>query len=106
MELQNDSAVNSGSCSQGPGTPKLQTWCLEECISSNAHGQPKLAELIGDEGGWAIFRRFGPLSAKNLIYLRAELLRLEYQVAVLDKESHASGDGGVRGQSWGVSMTF
>lgn len=40
-------------------------------------GYPKLARFIGERPGYAIFRRFSDLNARNLLYMQAELLDLE-----------------------------
>jgi hypothetical protein len=43
-------------------------------------GYPKLARFIGERPGFAIFRRFSELNARNLLYLQAELLDVEEEL--------------------------
>jgi len=43
-------------------------------------GYPKLARFIGEQPGFAIFRRFSELNARNLLYLQAELLDIEEEL--------------------------
>ncbi|KAL9115130.1 MAG: hypothetical protein Q9227_000924 [Pyrenula ochraceoflavens] len=49
-----------------------------------AHGYPALAHLVGHEPGFAIFRRFGALNAKLLLYMQAELVQLEQELSDLE----------------------
>lgn len=43
------------------------------------NGYSKLASLMGAYPGTLIFRRFGAISAQNLLYLQAELVHLEHE---------------------------
>lgn len=47
------------------------------------HGYDKLASLIGDHPGLSIYRRFGSLAAKNLLYMQAELVLLEDELKAI-----------------------
>jgi hypothetical protein len=51
------------------------------------HGYPQFARFIGATRGYAIFRRFASLNARNLLYLQVELLELEDE---LDKIEEAN----------------
>ena len=46
---------------------------------------PVLAEKVGLQPGLSIFRRFGALNAKSLLYLQAELGVLEDQLRTLEQ---------------------
>jgi len=55
------------------------------------NGYTKLASLMGHHSELAIFRRFGTLNARNLLYLQAELVHLELKLnrcAAADLASH------------------
>lgn len=49
-----------------------------------ANGFPTLAAYIASDSDLAIFRRFDHLSARNLLYLQAELVTLEADLVALD----------------------
>ncbi|KAF2462017.1 hypothetical protein BDY21DRAFT_368156 [Lineolata rhizophorae] len=51
---------------------------------TQAHGYPKLSWWVGKEPGFAIFRRFASLNAKNLLYYQAEIAQLEVQLQDLE----------------------
>ena len=48
-----------------------------EALSQYVEGYPKLAGYITSLPEVAIFRRFGAMNARNLLYLQAELTDLE-----------------------------
>ena len=52
----------------------------------------RLASLISTHNELAIVRHFGVLKAKNLLYLQAELVHLEAELAVIENENKFSGD--------------
>ncbi|MCJ1389396.1 hypothetical protein MMC18_002253 [Xylographa bjoerkii] len=54
-------------------------------------GYPKLAEFLGRYKGFAIFRRFASLNARNLLYLQVEILELEEELNKLE-EAHSMHD--------------
>ncbi len=43
-------------------------------------GYPKVAAFMGLKPGFNIFRRFGALNARNLLYMQAELNELELEL--------------------------
>lgn len=43
-------------------------------------GYQKLASMIGSHSDLAVFRKFGTLAAKNLLYMQAELVHLEAEL--------------------------
>lgn len=49
-------------------------------------GYPSLAEFIAIDGDAAIYRKFGHLSARNLLYMQSELHELEERLKELDQE--------------------
>lgn len=54
-------------------------------------GYDRLGNLMGDASETAIFRRFGALSAENLLYLQAELQELEETFRRFQKDDRNSG---------------
>ncbi|OAG07047.1 uncharacterized protein CC84DRAFT_1242060 [Paraphaeosphaeria sporulosa] len=55
------------------------------------NGYTKLASLLGSHPDLAIFRRFGSLNAKNLLYMQAELVNLEGKLQRAIEADTASG---------------
>lgn len=66
----------------------------------SAYNYHSLAELIGHQPGFAVFRRFATLNAKNLLYLQAELAELEIQLARLEVKDQDSDDVTHRNFQW------
>ena len=56
-------------------------------------GYPKLARSMGIRPESAIFRSFGALNAKNLLYLQAELTYLEETLRDMEVIDHESDEG-------------
>jgi hypothetical protein len=54
-------------------------------------GYSTLASLMGAYPEVAIFRRFGALNAKNLLYLQAEIISLEQELRTVEKADLQSG---------------
>ncbi|KAL8893403.1 MAG: hypothetical protein Q9192_005302, partial [Flavoplaca navasiana] len=52
----------------------------------------RLAALMGDHQELACFKRFQKLNAKSLLYMQAELLRLEYELGAIELEDQQSRD--------------
>ncbi|KAF2658215.1 hypothetical protein K491DRAFT_690369 [Lophiostoma macrostomum CBS 122681] len=61
-------------------------------LTQPLQGYTKLASLIGAHPDLAIYRRFGKLNAKNLLYLQAELVVLERRLEECVKKDQESGD--------------
>ena len=57
-----------------------------------SQGYTQLAALMEAHPEIAIFRRFGRLNAKNLLYLQAELIHLEHRLQKCVDEDAASRD--------------
>lgn len=57
-----------------------------------AHGYPKLATMLGGVEGYAIYRRFASLNARNLLYHQAKLTHLEHQLNLLEKSLEEDQD--------------
>jgi hypothetical protein len=58
-------------------------------------GYEKLARLMGNshtDGHFLIFQKFEYLSAQNLLYLQAEIVNLQENLAEIAKEDAESGD--------------
>jgi len=55
-------------------------------------GYSKLASLMGAYPETLIFRRFGAISAQNLLYLQAELVHLEQTLQECAVANERSGD--------------
>jgi len=63
-------------------------------MPERVNGYTKLASLMGRSPEVAIFRRFGTLNARNLLYLQAELIDLEdrlEEATRLDEEASNLG---------------
>lgn len=56
------------------------------------NGYPMLSEFQSSFPETAIFRKFGALNLQNLLYLQAELSRLEVEVREIAQEDFDSGD--------------
>lgn len=57
------------------------------------NGYPQLAEFLRFDPSVWMFRRFAALNAKNLLYMQAELVNLEEELAMLEEESSKSNAG-------------
>ena len=61
----------------------IKTLTTDEKISSKrdtawpTRSYSSLAEILGNQAGLAIYRRFATLNAQNLLYLQSELINLE-----------------------------
>lgn len=55
-------------------------------------GYDQLATLLGEHENLSMFRRFGPLNAKILLYMQAELLHLDEHLKDFVKFDLESGD--------------
>jgi hypothetical protein len=56
------------------------------------HGYPQFARFIGTKKGYAIFRRFAALNARNLLYLQVELLELEDELDKIEEANSKDED--------------
>ncbi|KAF2630508.1 hypothetical protein BU25DRAFT_309225, partial [Macroventuria anomochaeta] len=56
-------------------------------------GYPKLAGHMGSSPEIAMFRRFGALNARNLLYMQNDLVVLENKLRVIEFEDSKSPDG-------------
>jgi hypothetical protein len=66
-------------------------------------GYPQLAHRMGLFPETAIFKRFGDLSARNLLYLQAELLHMHTALGELEEEERNAvhkGTGKVKGMRY------
>lgn len=61
---------------------RSETWVVEDEAS---HGYPKLASLLGGTEGYAIYKRFASLNARNLLYHQAKLIHLEHELNEMEK---------------------
>ena len=50
-----------------------------------SHGYPKLASFLGGVEGYAIYKRFASLNARNLLYHQAKLIHLEHELSEMEK---------------------
>lgn len=60
-------------------------------MPKKVRGYPHLADKIGSQPRYAIFRRFGAINAENLLYLQAELTDLEKKLHEQQKADSESG---------------
>lgn len=63
-----------------------------EKAKRRADGYDRLASLMGEVDDVAIFRRFGALSAEDLLYRQAELAELEEDLRHYQQEDKDAGD--------------
>ncbi|KAK3116672.1 hypothetical protein LTR53_002719 [Teratosphaeriaceae sp. CCFEE 6253] len=49
------------------------------------HGYPKLATFLSGQEGYAIYRRFASLNARNLLYHQAKLVHLEHELHEMEQ---------------------
>ncbi|KAL1592013.1 hypothetical protein SLS60_011605 [Paraconiothyrium brasiliense] len=61
-------------------------------FSNLAKGYPTLATRMGVIPSTAMFRRFGALNARNLLYLQNDLIQLEAELIELEKRDYQSGE--------------
>lgn len=54
--------------------------------SADEKGYPSVAAFIASSPDLAVFRKFGQLNARNLLYLQTELIVLESKLEALDRE--------------------
>jgi hypothetical protein len=74
-------------------------------VHASSHKKPTynyltLAQKLGNEPGFAIFRRFATLNAKSLLYLQAELTLLEDELEYLESEDQDAEDETKRNFQW------
>jgi hypothetical protein len=62
-------------------------------FKSLVEGYPRLSEEMGLLPQLAIFRRFGALAARNLLYMQAELSMLEEKLCKIEKDDRESVEG-------------
>ena len=55
-------------------------------------GYTELSSLMGTHPQLALFRRFASLNAKNLLYMQAEVVHLEAELANIVADDSASGE--------------
>jgi hypothetical protein len=63
-------------------------------------GYPSVAAFIASSPDLAVFRRFGELNVRNLLYLQTELIVLESELETLDGEGSATACGADWRRSW------
>lgn len=78
----------------------------EQTIERNGQddvgGYPKLSRFMASFPNTAIVRRFADLNMRNILYLQAELVRLEMELDIIAKRDFASIDPSRNGfhESW------
>jgi hypothetical protein len=61
-------------------------------VGRRVGGYPRLADVMGGADDFVIFKRFGSLSAENLLYLQAELDDLKRQLGKARDMNRTSGN--------------
>ncbi|KAF1950478.1 hypothetical protein CC80DRAFT_426686 [Byssothecium circinans] len=79
-----------------PGTAASETPGLHHAYEDLVQGYPKLAGRMGAMPEVAMFRRFGALNCRNLLYLQSELVELENKLRRLEYEDSQSTVGDKR----------
>ena len=59
-------------------------------VEDHPEGYPRVAAYINSDDDSVLFRRFGNLHARSLLYKEVELTELEAELAKLDKKDEAS----------------
>jgi len=72
----------SSPASERPPLERKPTYRVED---EALHGYPKLAQFLGGHEGYAIYKRFAALNARNLLYHQAKLTRLEHELNNLEQ---------------------
>ena len=72
----------------GCGQAKRESADIESCQRPKEYleGFAELAEFIASDNDILLFRKFGALGARNLLYLQAELQELEARLKRIDEE--------------------
>jgi hypothetical protein len=55
-------------------------------------GYPALSTVMGPYPGLSMFKRFGELNARNLLYMQAEIIDLEQQLHIISGMDQSSTD--------------
>jgi hypothetical protein len=63
-------------------------------------GYDKLARLIADHPSLSIYRKFGLLSSKIILYMQAELVNLENELGILEHDDHQEDEKASFKVSW------
>jgi hypothetical protein len=66
----------------------------------NMEGYAKVANLIGSQEEFAIFRRFRVLNMQKLLYLQAEIIHLEEELNELVKRDKGHGERQLHTKDW------
>jgi hypothetical protein len=66
----------------------------------SGYNYSSLAELIGHQPEFAVFRHFRTLNVKNLLYLQAEIAELEVQIAKLEADDQRLDEATHRNFQW------
>jgi hypothetical protein len=61
-------------------------------VDDHPKGYPRIAVYINSDNNSALFRRFGDLRARLLLYMQAEITGLEAQLAKLDTDDDEKED--------------
>ena len=83
--MRRDTAQSNGSGFTSPTLEREQTWRVED-HAKKLHGYPKLATFLSGTDGYAIYKRFASLNARNLLYHQAKLTRLEHELHEMEME--------------------
>ncbi|KAK5126090.1 hypothetical protein LTR85_011445 [Meristemomyces frigidus] len=80
--LASDDSTLTSPTLERPGLERTPTYRVED---EALHGYPKLAKFLGGTEGYAIYKRFAALNARNLLYHQAKLTRLEHELNNLEQ---------------------
>jgi hypothetical protein len=70
-------------------------------VENHPEGYPRIAAYINSDDDTVLFRRFGNLHARSLLYKQIELTELEAKLAKLDGDDNAKED-----TEWRVSLAI
>ena len=80
-----NTALSTSSGFTSPILEREPTWRVED-HAKKLHGYPKLATFLSGTDGYAIYKRFASLNARNLLYHQAKLTRLEHELHEMEME--------------------
>ncbi|KAK4542023.1 hypothetical protein LTR36_007223 [Oleoguttula mirabilis] len=78
------STLTSNDSTLLPCSPTLERAPTYRVDDEALHGYPKLASFLGGQEGYAIYRRFASLNARNLLYHQAKLVNLEHELHAME----------------------
>ncbi|KAI4933519.1 uncharacterized protein J4E92_003186 [Alternaria infectoria] len=93
LNIGDASSIPNKEVKKPPFTPPTPGEVPTDPLHDVIVGYPKLAGRMGVMPEMAMFKRFGSLNARNLLYMQNELMYLEMQLKYIEAKDQASDDG-------------